>query len=84
MFRVKDPQKSLHFYRDLLGMTLVAERHMSDFSLYFLQHLHEGEVGPADPTSEEAYNSMKHMFRPVIELTHNHGTENDPEFSYHK
>lgn len=23
------------------------------------------------------------MFNPVLELTHNHGTEDDPNFSYH-
>lgn len=25
----------------------------------------------------------KTMFQPVLELTHNHGTENQPEFKYH-
>lgn len=83
MIRVKDPEASLRFYRDLLGMSLVAAKHMSDFSLYFLAHLRDGETAPADPFSEEAYEAMKRMFHPVIELTHNHGTENDPDFSYH-
>lgn len=36
MLRVKDPAKSLHFYRDLMGMHLLAVKHFSDFSLYFL------------------------------------------------
>lgn len=36
MLRVKDPQASLGFYRDLLGMRLLAVKHFSDFSLYFL------------------------------------------------
>ena len=26
---------------------------------------------------------MNEIFEPIIELTHNHGTENDPGFSYH-
>eukprot|EP01007_Sphenomonas_quadrangularis_P001856 NODE_2969_length_514_cov_171.703226_g2569_i0.p2 GENE.NODE_2969_length_514_cov_171.703226_g2569_i0~~NODE_2969_length_514_cov_171.703226_g2569_i0.p2 ORF type:complete len:113 (-),score=31.31 NODE_2969_length_514_cov_171.703226_g2569_i0:175-492(-) len=26
---------------------------------------------------------MGRMFRPALELTHNHGTESDPNFSYH-
>ncbi len=47
MFRVKDPQRSLSFYRDLLGMTLLRECHFGpesgDFSLYFLAHLSEEE-----------------------------------------
>ena len=70
MIRVKDPVKSLRFYRDLLGMTLLEEKHFSDFSLYFLANVKEG----SDRSS---------MFEPVIELTHNHGTESNESFSYH-
>jgi lactoylglutathione lyase len=81
MFRIKDPVRSLAFYRDLLGMKLIAERHFSDFSLYFLQH----NEASFDPTAEDGgYSAMKDFFQPVIELTHNHGTESDPEFKYHK
>ena len=36
-----------------------------------------------DPTSPEASEYLKKMFNPVLELTHNHGTEDDPNFSYH-
>ena len=41
-----------------------------------------GEEFP-DPESEESANYMKNMYPQVLELTHNHGTENDPDFSYH-
>ena len=44
MMRVKDPQKSLRFYRDLLGMTLLAESHHGDFSLYFLACANQNPV----------------------------------------
>ena len=44
MMRVKDPAKSLHFYRDLMGMTLIAESHYSDFSLYFLACANQNPV----------------------------------------
>jgi len=85
MFRVKDAQKALFFYRDLLGMTLIRESHFSDFSLYFLAHISKEEVVnvPKDPTSTEASDYIRCMFGPIIELTHNHGTEADPTFKYY-
>ena len=84
MFRVKDPIKSLRFYRDLLGMTVLSERHLGvgtdwGFSLYFLAHV----KALPDKDSEEAGAYIKKMFGPVIELTHNHGTESKPDFKYH-
>lgn len=72
MLRVKDPEKSVKFYREMFGMTLLRSSDMSDFSLYFLADNH------VDPG-----NSMGQIFEPVLELTHNHGTESDPDFSYH-
>jgi catechol 2,3-dioxygenase-like lactoylglutathione lyase family enzyme len=41
MKRVKDPVKSLRFYRDVLGMTVLKESHIGvgedwGFSLFFL------------------------------------------------
>mmetsp|Transcript_32548 Transcript_32548/g.70345 ORF Transcript_32548/g.70345 Transcript_32548/m.70345 type:complete len:155 (-) Transcript_32548:29-493(-) len=84
MIRIKDPAKSLAFYRDVCGMSLVSERHFESgkFSLYFLATLPAGTDVP-DPTSEDGYKFMKGLFNPVLELTHNHGTETDPAFSYH-
>jgi len=84
MIRVKDPQKSLQFYIGHLGMTLVSEKHFPQwkFSLYFLASLEEGQQYP-EPNSSEASEFVKALFNPVLELTHNHGTENDPDFSYH-
>lgn len=82
MLRVKDPEKSLAFYRDKLGMCLVRVKHLGDFSLYFLAHLPEGTKYP-DPESEEANVYVKTFDFPVLELTHNHGTEKDASFSYH-
>ncbi|RYD69685.1 MAG: lactoylglutathione lyase [Verrucomicrobiaceae bacterium] len=76
MFRVKDPAPSLRFYKDLLGMTLLRESHFSDFSLYFLAHLTPEEASRAPaPDSEGAGDFIATLFCPVIELTHNHGTE---------
>lgn len=89
MKRVKDPKKSIHFYRDLLGMTLIAESHHPEakFTNYFLAHLSEEEKllhnSSVDPSSTEAKEFMSHIFSPVLELTHNHGTEDDESFKYY-
>ncbi len=46
MLRVKDGPKSVAFYRDVLGMTVVNEIHFEKwgFSLYFLASLTEAEI----------------------------------------
>jgi lactoylglutathione lyase len=82
MQRIKDPSKSIPFYRDLLGMTLLSVSHHNEakFSNYFLSTLPPGTPVPADPESPEAMEFMRNSFEPVLELTHNHGTENDPDF----
>lgn len=86
MIRIKNPERSLHFYRDILGMTLIREAHMGvgtewGFSLYFLAHMPEEEASHlSPPDSPEAGDVIRHMFRPVLELTHNHGTEHNAEF----
>lgn len=70
MLRVKDAKKSLAFYQKM-GMKLLVERHFGDFSLYFLG----SSVIPDG-------SNVKDMFQPVLELTHNHGTENDDDFQH--
>ena len=80
MLRVKDPKKSVAFYRGL-GMKLLSERHFGDFSLYFMASNVE-ETEPEDPSSPEAADAVRNLFSPVLELTHNHGTEDDPNFAH--
>lgn len=82
MQRIKDPTKSIPFYRDVLKMSLIRETHFGDFSLYFLAQIPPGESIP-DPKDEDAGEFVRRMFPQVLELTHNHGTESDPDFSYH-
>lgn len=85
MLRIKDPKKSIPFYTEHLNMTVVRESHFGDFSLYFLATLPEGST-PPDPTSEDAKPWVRENLYPncipILELTHNHGTENDPEFEH--
>ncbi|KJA15500.1 hypothetical protein HYPSUDRAFT_48338 [Hypholoma sublateritium FD-334 SS-4] len=75
MLRIKDPKVSLAFYQDVIGMELLSEKKFSDFTLYFLAFNHEGR----DLTAEEM-ESSRFAREGILELTHNHGTESDPDF----
>ena len=84
MLRIKDPKKSLDFYIDTLGMTLLEKHDFPDmkFTLYFLAYHRESDgVIPKDPIKRKAY-TLK-LNKAIVELTHNWGTENDTDFSYH-
>jgi lactoylglutathione lyase len=82
MLRIKDPAVSLRFYSRVLGMRLLRKLDFPEmrFSLYFLAHAREGDSPPMDaaPRSEWTFSQ-----RGVLELTHNWGTEADPDFRYH-
>ena len=87
MLRVKDPEKSLAFYTQHLGMTLVRKSVADSFTVYFLATLPVGCAGlPADPESPEARAFVKDRLYPacipVLELTWNHGTESQPDFKH--
>ncbi|KAL8860557.1 MAG: hypothetical protein Q9178_002909 [Gyalolechia marmorata] len=74
MIRVKDHEKSLHFYKDMLGMSLLRtlENPSSEFNLYFLGYV-PGANNDVTTSSLEG----------VLELTWNYGTEKDKGFKYH-
>ncbi|MEH3122542.1 MAG: lactoylglutathione lyase [Sphingomonas phyllosphaerae] len=83
MLRIRDPEPSLAFYRDVLGMTLLQQLDFADmrFSLYFLAYLGEGETVPDDPAERARFIFTRET---TLELTHNWGTESDAAFSgYH-
>jgi lactoylglutathione lyase len=71
MIRVKDPEKSLAFYQDVLGMKLVrkVEASVASFNLYFLGYKDE------KPSTAD--------YEGLLELTWNYGTEKDADFKYH-
>ncbi|KAK9477872.1 Glyoxalase/Bleomycin resistance protein/Dihydroxybiphenyl dioxygenase [Lipomyces japonicus] len=78
MIRVKDPKKSLEFYQTVLGLKLLRTKahENAKFTLYFLGYNNDANFVVDSP---ESYN-----FEGVVELTHNWGTESDPEFKgYH-
>jgi lactoylglutathione lyase len=81
MIRVKDHEKSLKFYQEVLGMTLVrtSENKDANFNLYFLGY----------PASKGAPKESANGVNPtadqegLLELTWNYGTEKDENFKYH-
>ncbi len=81
MLRVKDPQRSLDFYTRILGMRVLRKVDFPEmkFSLYFLARPSE-EAAPEDPQERMAWTFSRQA---ILELTHNWGTEDDPEQRYH-
>lgn len=74
MIRVKDAEKSLKFYQDVMGMTLIrtSENKDNEFNLYFLCYDKFQGKDTAQPDREG-----------ILELTWNYGTEKDSSFKYH-
>lgn len=60
MLRIKDPERSLRFYRDALGMTYVDRYDFDDlgFSLYFLESQPKGQQYTLTPGTEEAHHYL--------------------------
>jgi len=86
MMRVKDGEKTVNFYRDIMGMTLLRDMTFpNDFTNYFLACLSDDErkSAPTDITAPEAKAYVKKLWQPVLELTHNHGTEKQEDFQVH-
>ena len=80
MIRVKDHDKSLSFYQEIMGMKLkrVAEMKEAKFNLYFL-----GYGPPASGNTPNGVNPIADQ-EGLLELTWNYGTESDPDFKgYH-
>ncbi len=82
MLRIKDPKAALDFYTRVMGMRLLRKLDFPEmtFSLYFL---HRPEAGAAPPDDAGERTAWTFSQRSILELTHNWGTESDPEFAYH-
>jgi len=74
MLRVKNIKTSLNFYCEILGFSLVDQRDYADFSLYFLTYLNDFEQVPADVNAKRLWLAKRSG---VLELTYNHGSENN-------
>ena len=81
MVRVKDADKSLAFYRDTMGMTLMrtAENKDNGFNLYFLGYPGDKPVPQSSPDGVNPLSGREGL----LELTWNYGTEKDESFKYH-
>lgn len=86
MLRVKDPQQSLDFYTRVLGMRLVRRLDFPEltFTLYFLGFVDENtaQTVPADDDDARTTWTFAHQGG-LLELTHNWGSEDDPDVTYH-
>lgn len=82
MLRVKDPAVSLEFYTRIFGMRVLRKLDFPEmkFSLYFLHRAVEGQAPPQDEGERTAWTFSQ---AGILELTHNWGTESDPEQKYH-
>ncbi|GHH57965.1 MAG: lactoylglutathione lyase [Gammaproteobacteria bacterium] len=82
MLRVKDSVKSLDFYTRVLGFRLIDRRDFPEaaFSLYFLALLPETVQVPEDDAQRRVWMAG---IPGVLELTHNHGTEQQDGPVYH-
>ncbi|CAO3640664.1 unnamed protein product [Mucor hiemalis] len=78
MIRVKDPKASIHFYTEILGMKLITKQDFpeSKFTLYFLAYV------DSVPEDEAEKKKLAFSIPGVLELTHNWGTEDQPDFAY--
>lgn len=82
MYRIKDPEVSLRFYSNVLGMRLLERVDVPSmkFTTFFM-----GFEDKKDFPEDEKERSLWAFSRKgTLELTHNWGTESDPNFTgYH-
>ena len=82
MIRIKDPEASVPFYRDLFGMKQLSHRVFSDFDLFFAA-TESTELGAAEADATSEVAATKLLWDPCLELTFNHGTDVEEGPSYH-
>jgi len=84
MLRIKDPDQSLSFYQDQMGMRCLDKLDFPSmgFSLYFLASVPADEETP-EPGTQEAHRYLWSFPGTTLELTHNYGTEKEEGPVYH-
>lgn len=81
MIRVKNLQQSVEWYARVLGFVPVYEQifEEAEFTIVYLVRRNLQDI----PTDDAARKEWVLSQSGVLELTLNHGTENDPDFHYH-
>jgi len=81
MYRIKDPKKSLDFYTRIMGMRLLKQLDFPEmkFSLFFMGYENAEDI----PQDEKERTRWTLSRKATIELTHNWGSEDDPDLKYH-
>jgi len=85
MLRIADPKKSIPFYTDVMGMTVIDTLDFPqwNFKLFFLTTLPETEKYTLTPGTQEAHDYMWAIEGTALELTYNYGTEEESFKGYH-
>ncbi|RVX67344.1 hypothetical protein B0A52_09125 [Exophiala mesophila] len=83
MIRVKDAEKSVKFYQEVMGMTLLrtSEQKEAGFTLYFLGYPRDYGT-PSESGLANGVNPLA-LKEGLLELTWNHGTEKEEGKVYH-
>ena len=84
MLRIKEPERTLDFYTRVLGMRLLRKLEFPamEFTLYFLAVVPDDQAA-AVPAEDGERTCWTFGREAVLELTHNWGTEKDPDFRLH-
>ena len=66
-------------------MTVVRQKNYGDFSNFFLASSSnvDTSIDYSSLSDVEAKAKLSNMYGPILELTHNHGTEDDDNFKHY-
>jgi len=87
MLRTKDPKLSVPFYCENFGCKLVHWIRFDqwNFTVYYLERQREGATSPECTLEQSSVECEQYLFSmdgTTIELTHNHGVEEDADFKF--
>ncbi|KAK2613169.1 hypothetical protein N8I77_000096 [Diaporthe amygdali] len=81
MIRIRDPERSLHFYRDLMGMRTVWTMNTGPFTIYYLGYPSTDAERADLDTWAERTSDIRTLtrYKGLLELKHIHGSEKPVE-----